>query len=153
MDKVNLSTITYLKLKYNNKVKASERPMIQGSQDAYNVFINLWDMEMIGHVESMKIMLLNKANRVLGIAEIANGGTGGCVVDVKVILQYAIQANATSIIIAHNHPSANLKPSDADIAITKKIRDAAKLMDITLLDHLIISPEEKYFSMSDECLF
>ena len=74
----------------------------------------------------------------------------GCLLDLKVVFQYALKANASSIILAHNHPSGNLKPSESDLAITKKVEEAARLFDIKLLDHLILSPEERYYSMADE---
>ena len=98
----------------------------------------------------MKIILLNRASRVLGIADLSTGGTNGCLLDLKIVFQYAIKANASSIILAHNHPSGNLKPSDADLIITRKVNDAARLLDIQLLDHLILSPEDNYYSLSDE---
>lgn len=78
------------------------------------------------------------------------GGITGTVIDVRIILQYALKSNACSIIVSHNHPSGNLEPSNADIQITKKIKEAAKLMDISLLDHLIITTGDKYYSMADK---
>lgn len=149
MEKIDLSSISEVKLTYLSKVKLSERPTVTKSEDAFRLFWEYWD-DSISHVESMKIMLLNRASRVLGIADLSTGGTSGCLMDMKVIFQYAIKANAHSIILAHNHPSGNLKPSEADLAITNRVNEAAKLLDITLLDHLILSPEERYCSMSDE---
>jgi DNA repair protein RadC len=150
MEKIDLTTITFVKLRYQNKVRPSDRPTVNGSQDAYNIFIENWDWETITHIETMKLMLLNRANKVLGIADLSTGGTNGCIIDLKIIFQYAILANASFIILAHNHPSGSLKPSEADIAITKKAKDAGKFLDITLLDHLVISPDERYFSLADE---
>ncbi len=149
MNSIDLTTISEVKLTYNSKIKPSERPKVTGSEDAFRLFWDYWD-ESITHVESMKIMLLNRASKVLGIADLSSGGTNGCILDLKVVFQYAIKANASSIILAHNHPSGNLKPSEADIAITKKVEEAGKLFDIKLLDHLILTSEERYYSMSDE---
>lgn len=149
MEKVNLTSIAEVKLSYKSKVKPSDRPKVHSSQEAYELFKQYWD-ESITHVESMKVMLLNRASRVLGIADLSTGGTNGCLVDMKVVFQYAIKANASSIILAHNHPSGNLNPSAADISITTKVNNAAKILDIQLLDHLILSPEDKYYSLSDE---
>lgn len=118
MEKIDLSEITFVKLRYENKVKPSYRPKVNRSQDAYDIFIENWDWETITHIETMKLMLLNRANKVLGIADLSKGGTNGCIIDLKVIFQYAILANASFIILAHNHPSGSLKPSEADIAIT-----------------------------------
>jgi DNA repair protein RadC len=70
--------------------------------------------------------------------------------DVRIILQYAIKANASGIIICHNHPSGNVQPSESDIAITRKVKESGNVMDVQLLDHLIIVPEGKYYSMGDE---
>ena len=151
MEKVNLTSIAEVKLSYKTKVKPSDRPRVSSSREAYELFMLYWD-ESISHTESMKVMLLNRANKVLGIATLSTGGTNGCLLDLKVVFQYVIKSNASSIILAHNHPSGNLKPSDADISITRKVNDAAKMLDIQLLDHLILSPEDKYYSMSDEGL-
>ena len=153
MEKIDLTTITFVKIKYQNKVKPSDRPSINNSTDAYNIFIDNWDWETITHIETMKLMLLNRANKVLGIADLSTGGTNGCIIDLKLVFQYAILANASFIILAHNHPSGSLKPSEADISITRKVKEACKFLDITLLDHLIISPDERYYSLADEgCL-
>jgi DNA repair protein RadC len=88
--------------------------------------------------------MLNRANRVLGVAHLTKGGLNGSIIDTRVILQYAIKANAAAVILAHNHPSGNLIASEADKRITKTVREALKLMDIELLDHLILTFEEKY---------
>ncbi len=152
MEKVNLTSIAEVRLTYKSKVKPSDRPKVNDSEDAFRLFWEHWD-DSISHVESMKIMLLNRASRVLGIADLSTGGTNGCLIDLKVVFQYAIKANASSIILAHNHPSGNLKPSEADLSITRKVKDASRLFDISLLDHLILTSEEKYYSMADEgCL-
>jgi len=86
---------------------------------------------------------------VLGITSISEGGLSGTVVDVRLILATALKAGASSMILCHNHPSGNLKPSEADYKITQKIKDAGETMDIQVLDHLIITGEA-YFSFSDE---
>jgi len=95
-------------------------------------------------------MLLTRSKKVLGIASISKGGINGTVTDIRIILQYAIKANASGIIIYHNHPIGNVQPSEADMKITRKIKDSGDLMDVQLLDHLIIIPEGKYYSMADE---
>ena len=100
MEKVNLTSIAEVKLSYKSKVKPSDRPKVNGSEQAFRLFLEYWD-ESISHVESMKVMLLNRASRVLGIADLPTGGTNGCLVDLKVVFQYAIKPNASSIILAH----------------------------------------------------
>lgn len=143
-------TISEVKLIYRTKVKASERLHVKSSKDVFEIFLEAWDQNSIEHVEEFKLMLLTRSNKVLGIASISKGGLSGTVTDVRIILQYAIKANASGIIICHNHPSGNLQPSESDLAITKKVKDSAVLMDIQLLDHLIIIPEGSYYSMADE---
>lgn len=148
MEKIDFTKVAEVKLSYATKIKASDRPQVTCSKDAYEVFMKHWD-GTIEFLESVYVLLLNRANRVLGITSISNGSTAGCIIDVKMILQYALKTNACSMIIAHNHPSGNLQPSESDINITKKLSEAAKLLDISLLDHLIITPHDGYYSMVD----
>ena len=143
-------TIAEVKLVYRTKVKASERLQIKCSKDAFDIFMGSWDLDSIEHFEEFKLMLLTRSNKVLGIASISKGGINGTVTDVRIILQYAIKTNASGIIICHNHPSGNVQPSESDIAITRKIKESGNVMDVQLLDHLIIVPEENYCSMGDE---
>jgi DNA repair protein RadC len=147
--KTQQTNISEVRLVYRTKVKASERPQVKSSKDAFEIFMQAWDQDFIEHVEEFRLMLLTRSNKVLGIASLSKGGISGTVTDVRVILQYAIKANACSLIICHNHPSGNLQPSESDLAITKKVKESAVLMDIQLLDHLIIIPEGKYYSMAD----
>lgn len=121
---------------------------IKCSRDAFKVFQALWD-EHIQYKESMYVLLLNRANRVLGYHLLSQGGTTGTVVDVKVLLQLLIKSNAHGFILAHNHPSCNTKPSTEDLKLTKKVKEASKLLDIQLLDHLIITADS-FLSMADE---
>ena len=131
-------------------VKASDRLQVKCSKDAFDIFMENWDLDSIEHIEEFKLMLLTRSNKVLGIASISKGGINGTVTDVRIILQYAIKANASSIIICHNHPSGNVQPSEADRKITRKIKDSGNLIDVQLLDHLIVIPEGEYYSMADE---
>lgn len=151
MDKTVLSNIAEIKIKYSSKVKASERPKITCSQDAYALVCKHWDDDM-EHIESMKLVLLNRANKVLGIANLSKGGTTGTICDVKVVFQYAIKSNATNIILAHNHPSGNINRSNADKMVTQKVKDAGEIFGIQLLDHLILTPYDGFLSFADEGL-
>ncbi|TXC81739.1 RadC family protein [Luteibaculum oceani] len=101
--------------------------------------------------EEFHVLLLNRANSVIEQFKISSGGISGTVVDVRLILKPAIQVLASGVIISHNHPSGNLKPSSNDMALTEKVKKALKLVDITLLDHLIIS-NDQYLSFADENL-
>jgi DNA repair protein RadC len=111
-----------------------------------------WNPDTIEHVEEFKILLMNRSNSVLGIMDVSKGGISGCVVDNHIIFQAAIKANASGIIVCHNHPSGNLNPSESDSKITQKIKDAGNLMDIQLLDHLILTMDGEYYSFADNGL-
>ena len=139
--------IAEVKVSYFNPVKASERVKISNSRDCYELFVANWD-DTIELYETFKIILLNKANKVLGISMIGEGGVSGCVVDPKRVFTIALLASCSSIILCHNHPSGNIQPSEADRRITKKIYDAGNLLDIAVLDHLIIATET-FYSFAD----
>jgi DNA repair protein RadC len=91
--------------------------------------------------ESCFILLLNNNNLTIGYAKISQGGITGTVVDTRLVAKYAIESLATAVILAHNHPSGNLNPSDADRKITKKIREGLDIFDIRLLDSMIITKD------------
>ncbi len=129
-------------------LEGNEKPKITGSRDAYDVVKA--DLLDIGH-EEFWIVLLNRANRVIKKSQISQGGVAGTVADPKIIFKLALEELASGIILAHNHPSGNLTASQADLDLTKKIRDAGKLLDIQVLDHLIVAGQ-KYFSFADEGL-
>ena len=148
--KTQQTTISEVRLVYRTKVKASERLQVKCSKDAFDIFMGNWDLDSIEHIEEFKLMLLIRSNKVWGISSISKGGISGTVTDVRIILRYAIKANASGIKICHNHPSGNVQPSESDIATTRKIKESGIVMDIQLLDHLIIVPEGTYYSMGDE---
>ncbi|HUX94386.1 MAG TPA: JAB domain-containing protein [Bacteroidales bacterium] len=138
-------------LTYVTKVKPSERLSVKCSRDAHKIFFDSWDHSTIEHKESVKMLLLNRANKVLGITTLSEGGISGSLMDVRIIYQFALKGNASGIIIAHNHPSGNSNPSESDLKITKKIKEAGNLLDIQLLDHIIVTPEKDiYRSFADE---
>ena len=148
----NACLVSEIELHYRTNVKPSERPKITCSQDAYNILFQHWSDEKLELREEFKILLLNRANRVLGIVNISTGGVTGTVADPKIIFSSALKANACSIILAHNHPSGNLKPSEADIKLTTRMKQAGQLLDISVLDHIILTSDQ-YFSMSDSGIF
>ncbi len=152
--KMNVSAlyeVAEIELRYKSKVRASDRPKIESSKDAYNVLMKSWDENKIEFVEQFKVLFLNKANKVLGIYEVSTGGISGTVADPRVIFAAALKANCCGIIISHNHPSGNLKPSRQDEALTEKIKKVGELLDIKLLDHVIVT-NESYYSFADEGL-
>lgn len=148
MEKEKLAEI---ELTYRPSVKFTEQPKIVTSKDAYQVLIKYWDEGKINFIEQFRIALLNRANYVIGVVELSTGGITGTIADIRLIIAAAIKSNAVAIILAHNHPSGNLKPSGPDLDLTSKIAGAAKLFDLRLLDHLIVT-EDAYLSMADEGL-
>jgi DNA repair protein RadC len=146
---MNLLTnnLAEVRITYTSKVPACDRIKVRCSQDADKALRLIWPS--FEHREYFYIMLLNRSNQILGFSQISMGGISGTVTDIRIIFQTAIKANCRGIILAHNHPSGNLSASEADITITRKIKEAGKLLDITLLDHMIMT-ESAYLSMADD---
>jgi DNA repair protein RadC len=136
---------------YKSKIPASKRVQIKHSADAFKVLWEHWNKDTIEHHEEFKILLLNNKNAVLGIADISKGGINATIIDARIVLQAALKAHASGIILAHNHPSSNPTPSESDVAITKKLAEAGKVMDIQVLDHIILCGDGTYYSLMDEC--
>ncbi|HRI33105.1 MAG TPA: DNA repair protein RadC [Saprospiraceae bacterium] len=132
--------------KRRQQSEALHRPTIQGSRDAYEMV--KYNLEELQHEESWA-MFLNRRNAILGIEKMSAGGISGTIMDMRMIYKRAIEHQASGIILVHNHPSGNLKPSSADMDITSKAKSAGTALDIQLLDHLIIS-EHGYYSFADE---
>ena len=128
-----------------NLAEAEQKVQIKSSRDIYEVMYPLIaDLPN----EEFWVLHLNKANRIIDKERISIGGIGGTVVDVKIILKSALEKLASAMILVHNHPSGNLTPSDADLSITKKLRDAATYLEIMVLDHVIIG-DKNYYSFAD----
>ncbi|MBX2968223.1 MAG: JAB domain-containing protein [Cyclobacteriaceae bacterium] len=144
-----LYQVAEIQLLYKSKVKPSERPKISTSRDVHDIFRATWDDTKLELVEQFKVMLTNRANKVLGIFQVSTGGISGTVADPRLIFAAAIKGLASGIILAHNHPSGNLQPSQADIDLTRRMKEAGKLLEIQLLDHIILS-SEGYYSFADE---
>ena len=144
----NLFKVSEVKLTYKSKVNPSDRPQIISSHSAYDILMEHWS-DQIEIVEEFNILLLNRASRVLCFFNVSKGGQSGTVVDAKVVFTAALKVRACSIILSHNHPSLQLRPSLADLELTKKLVAGAKLLDMTVLDHLIVTPTS-YYSFADE---
>ena len=125
-----------------------EKVSIKSSADAYTVFLeHLSDLR----TEEFWVIFLNQKNQIIYKSQISKGGITGTIVDVRVLFKIALEHFATSIIVAHNHPTGNLKPSEADLKITKNIKSAGEILNIKLADHLIIG-ENTFFSFQDQGL-
>jgi DNA repair protein RadC len=144
-----LTTVAEVELIYKSKVRPSDRPLVTSSKSCYQLLLQTWDENKIDFVEQFKVLLLNRSNRVLGILELSQGGITGTVADVRLVMAAALKANAVAIILSHNHPSGNLKPSKADEDLTRKMKTAGMYLDIQVLDHIIVT-SEGYYSFADE---
>jgi len=141
--------ISEIKVSYHPSVSASERPKLNTSMDCYNYFLGIFDKDTINLREDAVVLFLNRANRVLGCYRISSGGITATVVDIRIVLGIALKCLACGIILAHNHPSGEINPSHQDLELTRRLKEAAKLMEISLLDHLIVT-SDKYYSFADE---
>jgi DNA repair protein RadC len=144
-----IAIVSALELGRRRKLsESSDRLKITSSGDVFEVlYQHLVDLSH----EEFWILLLNRSNKIIEKRKISQGGIAGTVTDIRMILKFAIEALASSIILCHNHPSGNLQPSEADIHITQKLKEASAIMDIGLLDHVIIAGK-RYYSFADENL-
>jgi len=127
-----------------------ERVKITSSQDSAD-YIRQFYSDDIEIFESFFILLLNRQNKTIGYAKISQGGVAGTVVDSKIVLKYIVDTLASAVILCHNHPSGNLNPSTQDLEITKKLSQAAKLVDSQVMDHIILTPDS-FYSFADNGL-
>lgn len=142
-----ISIITALEVgRRRRESEAMQKAVITSSKDVYELMQPV--LGELGH-EEFWVLYLSNSNKVLSKQNISKGGITGTVVDSRIVFKYALEQLATSIVLCHNHPSGNLNPSDADIRLTKKIKEAGNVMDIKVLDHLIIT-EKEYYSFMDK---
>jgi len=129
-------------------VPHAEKIPVKSSETIFKLFHPLLgDLEH----EEFWLLMLNRANRVLGRFKVSQGGLSGTVIDTRIILKKALDNLSSSIIVCHNHPSGNKQPSDADVKITEKLKKASEMLEIKFLDHVIIA-DKSYFSFADEGL-
>jgi DNA repair protein RadC len=145
----SLSRVAEVKVKYQSKQPLTNQPRVNNSTDAEKIFRINWsdDMEL---VEEFNVLFLNRANYVKGLFRLSRGGLTGTIADPRILFATALKGLAVGIIISHNHPSGSLKPSSQDIELTRKLKEIGKFHEITLIDHLIISPHSGFYSFADE---
>ena len=143
--------VSEVSLNYRSEVKAKDRPRVTCSLDASQILLSNWSdyMEMF---EEFYILLLDRSSRVMGRYLVSQGSVAGTVVDPKDVFCAALKTRCSGLILAHNHPSGNLKPSSSDLDLTKKLIQGGDLLDIQILDHLILAPDGGYYSFADEGL-
>lgn len=139
-----------VQLKYKSHIPKSKRVRITNSIDAFRILWEYWDKDTVEHHEEFKMLLLNSKNDVLGIAEISKGGIASTVIDTRIVYQFALKAHSSGIIVAHNHPGNNPTPSENDVEITKKLIEAGKVLNITVLDHIVLCGDGSYYRLGDE---
>ena len=142
--------LTEIQVNYSNKVDKINRVKIQSSADVYEVCKAIWQYPM-DHRESSYAFYFDRNNNFLGYYLVSLGGIDATIIDIKVVVQTALKINASALILAHNHPSCNSNPSENDLLITKKLKEACRFLEIKLLDHLIIH-SYGYLSIADEGL-
>lgn len=145
----NLHIISEIQVSYRPQVMPSQRPKITGAADAFKILKSTWDEDKILFFEEFKVLHLNRANRVIGLQYVSSGGIDHTLADPRIIMGVALKSCAVGLILAHNHPSCNLNPSESDIKLTEKISASCRILGLALMDHLIISPTA-YFSFADE---
>lgn len=140
-----ISIIAALELGARRKLARDEKTKITSSRDAYEILApRIEDL----NVEEFWVLLLNRANMVIRAVKLSEGGITGTVIDAGPLFKLALLENAKGLILCHNHPSGSLQPSDADISITRKLKQAGNLLEIQVVDHLIIT-NQGYFSFGD----
>ena len=142
---------TVAEIEINYKPLITDHTIIKSSSQAYELINSLWNKETINLQEQFAALFFNQSKKMIGWRVISTGNMTTCIVDIKLLVSLALHCMATHVVIVHNHPSSNLKPSQSDEDITKTIKDALKLIDVQVMDHLIIS-ENGYYSFSDEGL-
>lgn len=142
--------VNEIKVSYKQRIPAKQWPKIQNSHDTAALLHQTWDHDTIALYETFKVIILNNGNRVKAIMELSHGGMTGAIVDVRLLFGIVLKVAGTAIILAHNHPSGTLNPSQADRQITEKIRKAGAILDIRLLDHILLVPDGSHYSFADE---
>lgn len=140
-----------VKITYESNGKIEDKPILSKPEDVFQYLLKIWDLNRIEIQEEFYLLLLNNAMRCIGWHRISTGGKNATIVEISHLLVVAALGNASSIIVAHNHPSGILKPSNSDIRLTRRISEAMTTVGISLNDHLIISRQE-YFSFNEQGL-
>lgn len=143
------SQINEIKISYKQGLKSSKWQKINSSKSAAQLLFEHWDKDTIGIQESFKVVLLNNSNKVKGVYQLSQGGITATLIDLRILFAVVLKSLSVAIILTHNHPSGKLEPSDADQRLTNKIKEASKLFDIKVLDHLILVPNGNYYSFAD----
>lgn len=144
------STLNEMKVQYFPSKHIIDEKPVNSPHEAAQLVKQLFSPDTIGFKEEVYAVFLNNSNKPLGYKKISSGGISNSIVDIRIILSVALKTVASGIILAHNHPSGKLKPSDMDIKLTKRLKGACELLQIAFLDHIIVSPFDNYYSFVGE---
>ena len=147
-----LNKVNEIQLSYKESFLTSCETTISSSSKAAAILLQSFDMNTIALQETFKVLLLNNSNKVKGIYTLSIGGITGTLVDIRILYAVILKSLSTAVILCHNHPSGTLKASEQDNEITQKIKKAGSYLDVKVLDHIILSPDGKYFSFADNGL-
>lgn len=139
-----------LKLSYRRTKRRRQTGALRSSMDSFEVMKTVFDQDLIEAREEFIVLYLNRANEIIGYYKAFQGGVSSVVADTKLILSTGLKVLASGIILAHNHPSGRIIPSEQDIRLTRRVKEACKLVDMELLDHLIVTAENGFYSFADE---
>lgn len=144
--------INEIQISYRERQGVLNSESLPDSKGTAKLLFDDWDKGTIGLYESFKVICLNSSNKIKGILPLSSGGVTGTLVDMRILFGSILKSLSIGIILAHNHPSGRLKPSEADLKLTWKIQEAANFFDIDLIDHFIIIPNGDYFSFAENAI-
>jgi DNA repair protein RadC len=149
----DLSHVCDVGAKYSTKIKPKDRAVLHSQLDVFNLMHKWYENTgMYEQREIFSVVLMTRSNQVLGIVKCGEGTPTSCIVDKQYVARLAILANAQAVILCHNHPSGNVNPSEIDIKLTKHLKEALKLLDITVIDHVILTQDNGYTSLAGKDL-
>lgn len=141
--------VNEIKISYCEKLGIIDSEPVNRSDKVAELLYRTWDKDTIGLHETFKVLLFNNANKVKGVYQASTGGLTGTLMDIRILFAVILKSLSVAIVLAHNHPSGTKQASPADLKLTRKVKKAAEMFDITVLDHIIILPNGDYFSFGD----
>lgn len=143
---MNMSNLGELSVSYKYHSSLNDRPVIKDVTDAAKIAMKVIDQERVGLQEQFAVIYLNRAHAVIGTLNTFSGTISCTTVDFRIIVGTGLKLMASAVVLAHNHPSGNMEPSNQDISLTKRLKEAFQVMDMVLLDHIIVGPEGRFSS-------
>ncbi len=145
-----MNHVSEIQLKYKPAQQPENLPIVNGSRVAFDIFNSVWDHDTIAYSESFCVLFLNRARKVLGYRFVTSGGRHSCMVDISQVFAIALKANASAIILAHNHPAGTLLASRDDVRLTERLIQGAELLGLKVLDHIILGAAGGFISVIED---